>query len=94
MMRKGVPFHLVCTNSNVNGEGSEGLNLAIPRFGEGSVGIAVGGRSGSRRKVKWCGWIISIKQGYAGGWFCMKGSGTHVHVQDGLSKARQGVGYV
>ena len=57
-----VSFHLVSANLNVNYEGREGLNLAIPSFGKGRADVGVGGHYDSGRKVEWCGWILRIKQ--------------------------------
>ena len=43
---------------------------------------------------KWCGCIVSINQGCAGGQYSGGGGGVGIRVGDGLIKACQGSGYV
>ena len=50
--RGGVPFHLVCSNANIDSKVWEGFNLAVPWFVKGCVGVGVGGQPRSGGKVK------------------------------------------
>ena len=90
--RGGVPFNLVCTNTNVEHELWEGFYLSVSLFGKGRVGVGIGGQTRSGGKVKCCGWIVRIKQGCAHSQRCVSGCGVDVHDRDGFRKAHQGGG--
>ena len=50
--RSGIPFHLVCTDANINNEVRGGFNLAVLHFGEVRAAVVLGGCS-RFEKIKW-----------------------------------------